>query len=609
MSNTVYKRLFMLAMPYWPLLLLSTLFAFIYVAFNGLSVWLTASLFNNILIDFDKLLASQHLVIPENFSLNDQLKYWTNNLILRDTALESLKVLCLTLLFSILIKNISLYIKNISLTYIQYGILKKLSIRLYSHLQHMSLSYFDKNKSGELASIMVNDVSNMRAAVSISFQKLFVEPINILVFICLLFIINIKLALVATIIVPLTGVVIVYIGKSIRRKSKRTSEKIANIMSMMTENLNAIRIVKSFNMEKFETERFISEQKRYYRLLLRRAKLTTFSSPITELIGTTIGVILLWTGSYEVLVNNSMNSEDFIRFILILFSVLGPIRSLSNVSIQLQAGVASADRVFDVLDAPVTIYSKPESKNIKEFKERIVFENVGFNYENSKNILKDVSFNINKGTMMALVGASGAGKSTIADLIPRFYDVISGKITIDGVDIKDIELSSLRNLMGIVSQETILFNDTIGANIKYGLKNISDSELKQAAENANALDFILKQKDGFNTQIGERGIRLSGGQKQRLAIARALLRNPPILILDEATSSLDTESEYLVQKAIDALMVQRTVLVIAHRLSTIKKADSIIVMENGQISAVGKHKDLLKENEIYSKLYNKQFSE
>ena len=609
MSNTVYKRLFMLAMPYWPLLLLSTLFAFIYVAFNGLSVWLTASLFNNILIDFDKLLASQHLVMQENFSLNDQLKYWTNNLILRDTALESLKVLCLTLLFSILIKNISLYIKNISLTYIQYGILKKLSIRLYSHLQHMSLSYFDKNKSGELASIMVNDVSNMRAAVSISFQKLFVEPINILVFICLLFIINIKLALVATIIVPLTGVVIVYIGKSIRRKSKRTSEKIANIMSMMTENLNSIRIVKSFNMEKFETERFISEQKRYYRLLLRRAKLTTFSSPITELIGTTIGVILLWTGSYEVLVNNSMNSEDFIRFILILFSVLGPIRSLSNVSIQLQAGAASADRVFDVLDAPVTIYSKPDSKNIKEFKEMIVFENVGFNYENSKNILKDVSFNINKGTMMALVGASGAGKSTIADLIPRFYDVISGKITIDGVDIKDIELGSLRNLMGIVSQETILFNDTIGANIKYGLKNISDSELKQAAKNANALDFILKQKDGFNTQIGERGIRLSGGQKQRLAIARALLRNPPILILDEATSSLDTESEYLVQKAIDALMVQRTVLVIAHRLSTIKKADSIIVMENGQISAVGKHKDLLKENEIYSKLYNKQFSE
>tara|TARA_X000001036_G_scaffold170576_1_gene161344 strand:+ start:375 stop:2174 length:1800 start_codon:yes stop_codon:yes gene_type:complete len=599
----------MLAMPYWPLLLLSTLFAFIYVAFNGLSVWLTASLFNNILIDFDKLLASQHLVIQENFSLNDQLKYWTNNLILRDTALESLKVLCLTLLFSILIKNISLYIKNISLTYIQYGILKKLSIHLYSHLQHMSLSYFDKNKSGELASIMVNDVSNMRAAVSISFQKLFVEPINILVFICLLFIINIKLALVATIIVPLTGVVIVYIGKSIRRKSKRTSEKIANIMSMMTENLNSIRIVKSFNMEKFETERFISEQKRYYRLLLRRAKLTTFSSPITELIGTTIGVILLWTGSYEVLVNNSMNSEDFIRFILILFSVLGPIRSLSNVSIQLQAGAASADRVFDVLDAPVTIYSKPESKNIKEFKERIVFENVGFNYENSKNILKDVSFNINKGTMMALVGASGAGKSTIADLIPRFYDVISGKISIDGVDIRDIELGSLRNLMGIVSQETILFNDTIGANIKYGLKNISDSKLEQAAKNANALDFILKQTDGFNTQIGERGIRLSGGQKQRLAIARALLRNPPILILDEATSSLDTESEYLVQKAIDALMVQRTVLVIAHRLSTIKKADSIIVMENGQISAVGKHKDLLKENEIYSKLYNKQFSE
>ena len=239
-------------------------------------------------------------------------------------------------------------------------------------------------------------------------------------------------------------------------------------------------------------------------------------------------------------------------------------------------------------------------------------KNISKSFKNGKkklSVFKDLSLVINSGDLITIMGPSGAGKSTIADLIPRFYDVISGKISIDGVDIRDIELGSLRNLMGIVSQETILFNDTIGANIKYGLKNISDSKLEQAAKNANALDFILKQTDGFNTQIGERGIRLSGGQKQRLAIARALLRNPPILILDEATSSLDTESEYLVQKAIDALMVQRTVLVIAHRLSTIKKADSIIVMENGQISAVGKHKDLLKENEIYSKLYNKQFSE
>ena len=607
MEKSIYRRLYDLVAGYWPYLLASSISAFIYVAFNGLSVWLTATLFNNILTDFDELIKTQSLLASSKASLNDQLKFWTNKLILRDTAIESLRVLCYTLIASFLIKNIFLYIKNISLTYIQFNLIKKLRAQLYSHLQSLSLSFFDKRQTGELSSIVINDVSNMRVAFGTSFHKLFVEPINILVFISLLFIINLKLALLSIIIVPLTGAVVVVIGKSIRRRSRRTAEKIARIMGIMSENLNSIRIIKSFAMETFETNRFKQEQERHYNLDLRQAKLRLISSPVTEMIGAFIAVILLWIGGHDVLVSNDMTSEDFIRFILILFSVLQPIRSLSKVGINLQNGFASADRVFNVLDTVPAIVSKPNAIKIKDVKDEIAFNNVGFNYDGTDRILKDIFFTMKKGTVTALVGASGSGKSTIADLIPRFYDVINGKIEIDGNDIRDLDINSLRKMMGIVSQETILFNDTIGSNIKYGLQSVTDDQLQKAAKNANAYDFISEQPNGFETVIGEKGVRLSGGQRQRIAIARAILKNPSILILDEATSSLDTESEYKVQKAIDNLMADRTVLVIAHRLSTVETADKIVVMEDGEIADFGSHQDLLKKDGVYTRLYKKQF--
>ena len=607
MSNSVTNRLFKMVISYWPLLIVSTISAFIYVAFNGLSVWLTASLFNNILTDFEDLIINQDNLRNTKVSINDQLKYWTNELILRDSALESLKVLCYTIIGSFLFKNIFLYIKNIALTYIQFNLITKLRVRLYAHLQKMSLSYFDKSQSGALSSIVLNDVSNMRVAFGASFHKLFVEPINIILFVSLLLIINLKLALIAIIIVPLSGAIVILIGRSIRRKSKRTAEKIARIMSIMAENLNSIRVVKSFSMESFETDRFTSEQERYYQLIFRRAKLRLISSPIIEMIGAFIGVCLLWIGGHDVLMAQNMNSEDFIRFILILFSVLGPIRNLSNVSVELQKGFASADRVFEVLETPESIKSKPDATTISELNDQICFNNVSFNYDGTDSVLKDVSFNMKKGTVTALVGSSGSGKSTVADLIPRFYDVVDGSVTIDDVDIKDIEINSLRRLMGIVSQETILFNDTICSNIKYGLQSVSDKRLEVAAKNANAVDFIKKQTEGFETMIGEKGVRLSGGQRQRIAIARGILKNPPILILDEATSSLDTESEHLVQTAIDNLMADRTVLVIAHRLTTVENADSILVMDSGQIVASGTHQELLSQEGIYTRLYNKQF--
>ena len=607
MSKSVTNRLFSMVISYWPLLIVSTISAFIYVAFNGLSVWLTASLFNNILTDFEDLIINQNTLRNAKYTLNDQLKYWTNELILRDTALNSLKVLCYTIIGSFLFKNIFLYIKNITLTYIQFNLITNLRVRLYSHLQRMSMSYFDKSQSGELSSIVLNDVSNMRVAFGTSFHKLFVEPINIILFVSLLLIINLKLALIAIVIVPLTGAIVILIGRSIRRKSKRTAEKIARIMSIMAENLNSIRVVKSFSMESFETNRFTKEQERYYQLIFGRAKLRLIASPITEMIGAFIGVCLLWIGGHDVLVASSMNSEDFIRFILILFSVLGPIRNLSNVSVELQKGFASADRVFDVLDTPESIRSKPDALKISELSDKISFNDVCFNYDGTDSVLKNISFNMKKGTVTALVGSSGAGKTTVADLIPRFYDVVDGSVIIDDVNVKDIEIRSLRRMMGIVSQETILFNDTIGSNIKYGLQSVSEERMKEAAKNANALDFINEQPEGFNTVIGEKGVRLSGGQRQRIAIARGILKNPPILILDEATSSLDTESEHLVQIAIDNLMEERTVLVIAHRLTTVENADNILVMDNGEIVASGTHQELLSQGGLYTRLYNKQF--
>ncbi len=607
MSKSVTNRLFSMVISYWPLLIVSTISAFIYVAFNGLSVWLTASLFNNILTDFEDLVINQNTLRNAKYTLNDQLKYWTNELILRDTALNSLKVLCYTIIGSFLFKNIFLYIKNITLAYIQFNLITNLRVRLYAHLQRMSMSYFDKSQSGELSSIVLNDVSNMRVAFGTSFHKLFVEPINIILFVSLLLIINLKLALIAILIVPLTGAIVILIGRSIRRKSKRTAEKIARIMSIMAENLNSIRVVKSFSMEPFETKKFTGEQERYYQLIFGRAKLRLIASPITEMIGAFIGVSLLWIGGYDVLVAGSMSSEDFIRFILILFSVLGPIRNLSNVSVELQKGFASADRVFDVLDTPISIRSKPGAVKISELNDKISFNDVCFNYDGTDSVIKNISFKIKKGTVTALVGSSGAGKSTVADLIPRFYDVVDGSVSIDGVNVKDIDIRSLRQMMGIVSQETILFNDTIGSNIKYGLQNVSEERMKNAAKNANALDFINEQTEGFNTVIGEKGVRLSGGQRQRIAIARGILKNPPILILDEATSSLDTESEHLVQIAIDNLMAERTVLVIAHRLATVENADNILVMDNGKIVASGTHQELLSQGGLYTRLYKKQF--
>ena len=600
----LYIRILQFVKPYKLTVILSLLSSILYVLMNAFSLWMVSSLIGTIINPEgnNKVIASD--------SLNGRFDILISELIGPGDQIHQLKMFCILLLGSFVLKNLFYYINNISLSYVQNNLIQDIRNSLYKHLQKLSLSFYDNNKTADISSIVLRDVSAMRTAFTQSIQKLINEPLNILVLIFMLFIISPKLTLIALITIPVSGFVIVKLGQSIRRKAKRSSIQIAGVMNILHETLTGIRIVKAFTREKFENKKFALENYKFYKLAYRKDRIKFLNTPLNDTIGVSMGAILLWVGGKEVILGNSLNPDDFMRFIIFLFAMLQPARKLGSVNSQIQTGLASAGRVFSILDAPIEIKNSSTASSIAEFENSIEFKSVSFKYENAKNeSLKDINVSIAKGDTVALVGSSGAGKSTFVDLISRFYDIQDGRILIDGVNIKNIKLSSLRMLVGVVTQETILFNDTILNNIKYGDEFATIEDVKKASNAANALEFINELPEKFDTIIGEKGARLSGGQRQRIAIARAILKNPQILILDEATSSLDTESERKVQIAIDNLVKDRTVIVIAHRLSTIENADEILVFHDGEIIEKGKHGELLDKIGRYTSLYEIQKKE
>ena len=583
-------------------MILSVIASIIYVLLNSISIWLIGTMLANVM-------GGNSLSIVNPTTLNEHLNFFIQNLIGRGQQIDQLKMLCILLTIIFISKNILFYTSNLIMAYVQNNVITDIRVLLFKHISKLSLSFFNNTKISELSSILIRDISGMRVAFSQSLQKLIVEPISIASFLILLFIIDVKFSILVIIIIPISGFFSYQIGQSIRRKSKRNSIQSAGILNIIKEALSNIKIIKIFNLEDSENEKFKTENKKYFNLIFKKSILSNLLTPINETIGLSVGILLIWFGGISVLENKTMQSDDFIKFILLLFAMLQPIRKLSNVNVVFQNGIAAAERVFTILDNDNKIVQRKNPIHIGDFTSSIKFKEVDFKYAGNENmILEKINLEIKKGQTIAIVGKSGAGKTTLSDLIPRFYDPYNGSIFIDNYDLKDYSLKSLRSLIGIVTQNIILFNDSIKNNIAYGSKNANDKELLNALKSANLYNLVSKLDDGVDTIIGENGIKLSGGEKQRLSIARALVKNPQILILDEATASLDSESEKKVHQAIDNVIKDRTVLVIAHRLSTIVNADKIIVMDKGKIVEQGNHKELLELNGIYKRLYQIQYN-
>ncbi|MAJ45285.1 MAG: hypothetical protein CMF96_11165 [Candidatus Marinimicrobia bacterium] len=597
-----FIRILQFTKSYRSIMILSVIASIIYVLLNSMSIWLIGTMLANVM-------GGNSLSIVNPTTLNEHLNFFIQNLIGRGQQIDQLKMLCILLTIIFISKNILFYTSNLIMAYVQNNVITDIRVLLFNHISKLSLSFFNNTKTSELSSILIRDISGMRVAFSQSLQKLIVEPISIASFLILLFIIDVRFSILVIIIIPISGFFSYQIGQSIRRKSKRNSIQSAGILNIIKEALSNIKIIKIFNLEDSENKKFKTENKKYFNLILKKSILSNLLTPINETIGLSVGILLIWFGGISVLEDQTIQSDDFIKFILLLFAMLQPIRKLSNVNVVFQNGIAAAERVFSILDNENKIVQRKNPIHIDDFNSSIKFKEVDFKYAGNENIiLENINLEIKKGHTVAIVGKSGAGKTTLSDLIPRFYDPYNGNIFIDNNDVKDYSLKSLRSLIGIVTQNIILFNDSIKNNIAYGSKNANDKELTNALKSANLYDLVSKLDRGINTIIGENGVKLSGGEQQRLSIARALVKNPQILILDEATASLDSESEKKVHQAIDNVIKDRTVLVIAHRLSTIVNADKIIVMDKGKIVEQGNHKELLELNGIYKRLYQIQYN-
>lgn len=513
-----------------------------------------------------------------------------------------------------LAKGIFSYIQNYLMNYISHSVIRDIRLELYTHLQNLSLDFFHQNSTGQLMSRLTHDTTTLQSSIAYVPVQVIRDGLTVL---CLLFTIiylNWKFALITLFLLPIAMIPVAVLGSKMRKTGRLIQKRMADLFMLIQEGITGNCVTKVFSKEKDEIERFNKENQNYYASLMRWVRADVLGAPIMEFVGSFAAVFLLWYGGKDV-INGAWSTGSFFSFLGASISAYKPIKEFTGVNARIQQGLSALERIFELLDQKATVIEKKDCSNLKPFNHLIQYQNVNFSYEtNGRAILKNIFLDVHPGEIVAIVGPSGAGKTTLIQLLPRLFDPTQGSILIDGVDIRNVTFKSLRRQIGMVTQDTILFNETVKYNLAYGsngdenTNSMDSSALEEAASIANAHPFILDLPQGYDTIIGEKGVRLSGGQRQRLAIARAILKNPPILILDEATSSLDSESEKLVQEALERLMKHRTVLVVAHRLSTIRKADRILVLENGEIIEEGRHESLLEKNGLYKKLYETQYS-
>ena len=606
-----YFRVIRYVKPYWKHVTASIVSTILYSIFNGVSIYLFIPLLD-ILFHPEKMgnnQPAQALNLP--FGVSGWFEHMKNAFLLfifGGTQMDALLKICIIILGAFTLKNLFGYMQSFLMNYAEEGVIKDLRNSLYRHLHDLPLGYFSNERTGGLISRITNDVSIINGGVSAFFDTLIKQPLLIIVFLSLAFALSWKLTLISLLVFPFSLSIIGWIAVRLHKERGVSQERLADITSVLQETISGVKVVKAFGMEEFETKKFSRYTQRYFASLIKITRMRDLASPMTEILSVAAGAVIIWYGGTQVLIEGSLKASEFLGFLLLIFQIMPPIKELTSVNNRIQECSAAGKRIFEILDTQPSIRNIENARPCEEFTSAIAFQKVSFSYNGGDNVLKDIELRISKGEVVAIVGPSGSGKTTLVDLVPRFYDPTKGHIVVDGIDLRKVDVQSLRNKIGIVTQETILFNDSVRNNIAYGLDDCPMDRIVAAARAANAHDFIMDMPKEYHSMIGERGVKLSGGERQRLSLARAILKNPPILILDEATSALDTESEILVQEAIDHLMAGRTSIVIAHRLSTVQHADRIIVLNEGRIVETGKHSELLSNpSGLYKKLYDLQF--